>query len=82
MGEANLVVVDAFGTEMEAELARGALHAAGIDSLIQADSAGGTRPHIAFSTGGYKLLVREEDEAVARALLKPIDEAGIDDRDA
>jgi hypothetical protein len=61
MTEANLVVVQAFGTEAEADLAKGALESAGIDSMIQADNVGGQRAHVAWSGAGFKLLVREDD---------------------
>jgi hypothetical protein len=71
MGDASLVVVETFGNEMEADIAKGALEAAGIDAIIQADSAGGLRPHLAWSGSGYKILVREEDAASARAVLEP-----------
>jgi hypothetical protein len=79
MRDANLVVVHAFGNGPEAELAKSALEAAGIDAMIQADSAGGMRPHLAWASGGFKVLVREEDEGTARDVLAPRDEAGVDD---
>jgi hypothetical protein len=69
--ETNLVVVGAFGTEGEAEIAKSALASAGIDAMIRADSVGKMRPHVAWATGGFKLLVREEDEADALEILKP-----------
>ena len=70
MLDANLVIVHAFGSEPEAELAKNALEAAGIDAIIQADTAGGMRPHIAWSSGGFKVLVREEDVTAAREILE------------
>jgi len=70
MHDANLVVAHAFGSAMEADLAKGALESAGIDAMIQADSAGGMRPHLAWASGGFKVLVREEDAAAARELLE------------
>ena len=48
---------------------RGALQAAGIDVMIQADTAGRQRDHIAWSGAGFKLLVREEDVEDARDVL-------------
>jgi hypothetical protein len=71
MREARLVVVQAFGDQWEADLAKSALEAAGIDAMIQADSVGRTRPHVAFATGGYKVLVRAEDAAAARDVVDP-----------
>ena len=43
--------------------------AAEIDAMIQADTAGGMRPHIAWASGGFKVLVREEDALEAREIL-------------
>ena len=70
MDYANLVMVHECGSEIEANLAKGALQAAGIDAMIQADTAGRQRDHIAWSGGGFKLLVREEDAADAREVLE------------
>lgn len=70
MDEANLIIVSSFGSEPEAEIAKSALEAAGIDAMIQADTAGGMRPHIAWSGSGFKILVREEDATAAREVLE------------
>jgi acyl-homoserine lactone acylase PvdQ len=59
-----LIVVRSCGSRAEAELAKGALEEAGIESIIQADTAGGMREHLAWSGAGFKILVRE-DEAIA-----------------
>lgn len=69
MQSANLVVVHAYGSQTDAEMAKSVLGAAEIESMIQSDSAGGMRPHIAWASGGYKLLVREEDETAAHEVL-------------
>ena len=63
----DLVVVATFVNNFEAEVARGALEAAGIDVLIRADDCGGTRPHLWM--GGVELLVRAEDVERAREVL-------------
>jgi len=70
MPEAKLVVVQAFNKEWEAEMAKSALKAAGIDAMIRADSVGGTRPHVAWASGGFELLVFEENAAAARGVLE------------
>jgi len=74
MHDADLVVVHAFASEPEADMAKSALESAGIDAMIQADSAGGMRPHLAWSSGGFKILVRDEDAAAAREVLEPLDD--------
>jgi hypothetical protein len=62
-----LVVVGTFPNTIEAELARGALQAADIASLVSADDAGGLRPSLWLS--GVRLLVRPEDARQAQEIL-------------
>ena len=69
MPQNNLVVVQSYGTEGEAEVAKGVLESSGIDAMIQADTAGRMREHLAWSGLGHRVLVREEDAAAARSLL-------------
>jgi Putative prokaryotic signal transducing protein len=69
MSQSDLVVVQSYGTEGEAEVAKGVLESSGIDAMIQADTAGRMREHLAWSGLGHRVLVREEDAAVARSLL-------------
>ena len=69
--QSNLVIAHTFASELEAETARSALEAAGIAAIIQADTVGGMRPHIAWSGSGFRILVREEDAAAARDVLRP-----------
>jgi Putative prokaryotic signal transducing protein len=71
MQGAKLVVVQSCGSQIEAELAKGALEASGIEAMIQADTAGRMREHLAWSGAGFKILVREEDAAAARDVLAP-----------
>jgi hypothetical protein len=69
MADSDLVVVHAFGSRPEADIAVSALDAAGIDAIIQADSGGGMRPHLAWAGVGFQVLVREEDLSAARDIL-------------
>ena len=66
-GMDGLQVIRTFINNVDAELARTALEAAGIESMIRADDCGGTRPHLWM--GGVELLVREEDVARAEEVL-------------
>ena len=75
MRHSDLVVVQSFGTQAEADLAKSMLESAGSDSMIQADRAGGMRDHLAWSGFGFKLLVRAEDAATTRELLHPLHKA-------
>lgn len=76
MQGAKLIVVQEYGSRVEADLAKCALQDAGIDAISQADTAGGMREHLAWSGAGFKILVREEDAAAARELLTTPFEAG------
>ena len=66
------VVAGTFASRYEAEFARETLHAAGIDSILLADDAGGAYAGLSF-TGQARLLVRSSDVMRAKAL---ISEAG------
>ncbi len=56
-----------FLNDLEAGIARSALEAAGIESMIQSDDCGGMRPHLWMS--GIDLLVRSEDVQNAEDVL-------------
>ncbi len=62
-----MVVVGAYGTRSDAELAQATLAAAGVPSHLAADDAGGAYPF--DLTGGARLLVDEADAEYATALL-------------
>jgi hypothetical protein len=61
MQHPNLVVVQSYASHPEADLTKGALEAGGIPAMIQSDSVGGMREHLAWSGAGFKILVREGD---------------------
>jgi hypothetical protein len=69
MSQGNLVVVHSYGTEGEAEVAKGLLESSGIDVVVQADTAGRMREHLAWSGLGHRVLVREEDVTAAQGIL-------------
>ena len=68
MSKVSFVSVRTFGDRIEAELAHSALEAAGIESMIQADDAGGLQPGLALSNG-ISVLVRIEDAVAAAEVL-------------
>jgi Putative prokaryotic signal transducing protein len=68
----DLVTVSTFRSTADAQLAQGALDAAGIESMIRADNAGGMYPAI----GGAELLVRSEDLEKASDVLHGRDASG------
>jgi len=65
----DLVVISTFPSLTDAQIAKGALDDAGIDSMIRADDAGGMYPTIR----GAQLLVRAEDVVQAREALNQPD---------
>jgi len=62
-----MVVIRTFLNNVDAELAKSALEAADINSVIRADDCGGVRPHLWM--GGVELLVDEADQAQAEEIL-------------
>ena len=68
MSDEDLIVVTTFSTPQEADLAKSALEAAGIDALIRTDSGGGMRPSLAWA-GGVQVIVRAADASAARKIL-------------
>ncbi len=62
-----MVAVGAYATRSDAELAQTALTAAGIQSVLEADDAGGAYPF--DLTGAARLLVDEKDAEDAAAVL-------------
>lgn len=71
MDQSKLVVVHEYGDRPDAELAIATLSDAGIKAMIQSDSVGGMRDHLAWSGAGFKVLVREEDAGAAMEALEP-----------
>lgn len=67
--EPKLVVIKTFTTRMDAELARMALEARGIQAVIRADDCGGMHSAMAFSIGHPRLLVFDVDAEVALKIL-------------
>jgi F420-dependent methylenetetrahydromethanopterin dehydrogenase len=72
MEQIRIVVVQTYGSRPEADLAKGALEDAGIPAMVQADTAGGMREHLAWSGAGFKVFVREDDVTAARDVLAPL----------
>jgi hypothetical protein len=66
--EQEFVVVRTFNNRQEAELARGALRAAGIAATIASDDAGTLRPAMAFANG-VQLVVRADEANEAEEIL-------------
>lgn len=67
MDHPDLVVVRTFLNNFDAELAKSALEAAQIDSMIRADDMGGMRPSLWVS--GVELVVRADDAERANEIL-------------
>lgn len=61
--------VKTFANRQEAELARGALEASGIEAMIVADDGGGEIPGLDFAQS-VRVLVPEKDAEAATALLQ------------
>ena len=69
MNPADLVVVSTFGSTTDAEVAKGRLDGAGIDSMVRADSGGDMRPAMAWAGDGFQMIVRADDLEATREIL-------------
>ena len=67
MGQSELVIIETFLNRLNADLALGALAAAGIDAVISTDDAGGA--YAGVLSRGVRLLVRAEDADQAKDVL-------------
>jgi hypothetical protein len=68
MADSDLVVVHTFSSRPEAEVAKSALDAAGIEAMVMADDAGGTQPGF-WEGRGVAVVVNAENEQAAREIL-------------
>jgi hypothetical protein len=68
MADPDLVVVHTFNTRPEAEMAKSALDAAGIDAMVMADDAAGIQPGL-WEGRGVAIVVNRENEQAARDIL-------------
>ena len=66
MKSSDLIAVSTFRSTADAQIAKGILDEAGIESMIRADNAGGMFPAIS----GAELLVRSADGDKARDALR------------
>jgi hypothetical protein len=65
----NLVCVKTFADHLQADMAKQLLEANGITASVSADDMGGMRPDLAFTSGGVKLFVLDDNADKALALL-------------
>jgi hypothetical protein len=68
MPRSDLVVVHTFSSRPEADVAKSALDAAGIDATVLADDAGGVQPGL-WEGRGVAIVVNRDDEQAAREIL-------------
>jgi len=81
MKQPELVLLKTFGSRPEVDVAKSALASAGIDSIIEADTAGRMREHLAWSGIGFRLFVRADDAEAARNFLAAAAESSASDGD-
>lgn len=74
MSSSDLITLTTFRSAADAQIAKGLLDEAGIDSMIRADNAGGMYPGIS----GAELLVRGEDVDKAHDVLDRRDSLDVD----
>ncbi len=64
----DLVTIRTFLSESEAEIAKAALEAFGIDCILSRDDCGGQRPHLLMNRG-IRLVTRSDDAERAEEVL-------------
>ncbi len=69
MKSSDLVAVSIFRSTADAQIAKGVLDEAGIESMIRSDDAGGMYP----AMSGAEILVRAEDAVKAHASLQRLE---------
>jgi hypothetical protein len=67
MNDSTLVAIRTYMNHFVADVAKTALDAAGIQSVIRSDDCGGTQPALWY--GGVELVVDSQDAAEATAVL-------------
>jgi hypothetical protein len=68
VSDRDLVVVGTFTSRPEADVAKSALDAARIDSMVVGDDAGGLQPGL-WEGRGVAVVVNRDDERAAREIL-------------
>ena len=68
MSADDLVILDTFTNHVQADLARSALDAMGIESMVRADDAGGENPGLGF-VQGVQILVKARDAELAKMVI-------------
>ena len=68
MSADDLVILSTFNNHIQADLARSALDAMGIESMVRADDAGGEQPGLWIGEG-VQVLVRERDAELAKMVI-------------
>lgn len=63
----HLAPVAAYSSQLEADLVRARLGASGVRAYVKSDGLGGTFPGMPLATGGFQVMVAEEDADRARA---------------
>ena len=64
-----IVCLKTFPDYLEADMAKSLLEANGIKASVSADDAGGMRPDLAFTSGGVRLFVLDENADKSLELL-------------
>lgn len=64
------VCIETFPNHIEAGLAQSLLEEYGIKTMLTSDDAGGMRPDLAFTSGGFRLFVLQENAERALSILQ------------
>ncbi len=71
----DLVLLKSYYNKHDAEIAVGLLKEAGIESILQADDAGGFHAHLSIAAGNNRVMIRKKDAERALEVIKPLEES-------
>ena len=66
---ADIICIKNYNNRVEAELAKSFLKESDIEAIVSTDDCGGLYPNLLLSTGGARLLVKEEEAQKALDVL-------------
>ena len=65
-----IFTIQTYSSRIDAEMDKSLLESNNIKAIVEGDDCGGMQPNLASVTGGYALIVSENDVKVAKELLR------------
>ena len=78
MDDVRLAPVGAYNSQLEADLVLARLESSGIRAYVRSDGLGGTFPGMPMATGGFQVMVAEEDADLGRTVILEMGSQAVD----